>query len=153
MQSDGKILAAGTFTMIGGQMRNHVSRLDPATGAADALRSQCQRRSHFTWVTKRRKSYRGGNFTNIGGAMRNYLARLDGTTGEADAYDANANNIVHSIALPADGKILAGGEFSQHRRPDAQSLCSPNKRYRGHSGFECDANHRHLVTQRRERAT
>src|SRR5438105_2089428 len=58
----------------------------------------------------------GGNFTTLspnGGAVvtRNHIARLnpDGTLDTA--FDPNANNTVLSIAVQADGKILAGGIF------------------------------------------
>src|SRR5439155_19736566 len=40
---------------------------------------------------------------------RNRIARLDATTGVADSFDPNANFNVESIAVQADGKILAGG--------------------------------------------
>ena len=33
VQADGKILAGGFFTSIGGQTRNHIARLDATTGA------------------------------------------------------------------------------------------------------------------------
>src|SRR5205807_8742251 len=56
----------------------------------------------------------GGAFTTLspnGGAVvtRNHIARLnpDGTLDTA--FDPNANNTVLSIAVQADGKILAGG--------------------------------------------
>ena len=61
----------------------------------------------------------GGAFTSIGGQTRNRIARLDATTGLADPFDPNANDFVLSIAVQADGKILAGGSF-KHRRTDAQ---------------------------------
>ena len=52
----------------------------------------------------------GGNFTSIGGQTRSRIARLDATTGLADSFDPNANGFaVFSIAVQADGKILAGG--------------------------------------------
>jgi hypothetical protein len=38
--------------------------------------------------------------------------RLDATTGLADSFDPNANDVVRSIAVQADGKILAGGLFT-----------------------------------------
>src|SRR5204862_3782861 len=56
----------------------------------------------------------GGDFSganSIGGATRNFIARLDGATGLADSFNPNANSLVLSIALQADGKILAGGSF------------------------------------------
>src|SRR5205807_548016 len=59
----------------------------------------------------------GGDFTTLspnGGAAvtRNRIARLnpDGTLDTA--FNPNANNTVLSIAVQADGKILAGGLFS-----------------------------------------
>ncbi len=56
----------------------------------------------------------GGFFigANIGGQTRNCIARLDATTGLADSFDPNANGDVCSIAVQADGKILAGGDFT-----------------------------------------
>ena len=56
----------------------------------------------------------GGVFTNsIGGQTRNRIARLDATTGLADSFNPNANDTMsHSIAVQADGKILAGGFFT-----------------------------------------
>src|SRR6266446_3927842 len=37
VQADGKILASGNFTSIGGQTRNHIARLDATTGLADSF--------------------------------------------------------------------------------------------------------------------
>ena len=56
----------------------------------------------------------GGDFNeqSIGGQTRNRIARLDATTGLADSFDPNANSFVNSIAVQADGKILAGGNFN-----------------------------------------
>ena len=44
------------------------------------------------------------------------IARLDPTTGLADSFNPNANGVdfpgVYTIAVQADGKILAGGDFN-----------------------------------------
>ena len=59
----------------------------------------------------------GGQFTTLspnGGApvTRNHIARLN-PDGTLDAtFDPNANDGVYSIALQADGQILAGGSFT-----------------------------------------
>src|SRR5438046_894184 len=37
VQADGKIIAGGNFTTIGGQARNGIARLDATTGAADSF--------------------------------------------------------------------------------------------------------------------
>ncbi len=56
VQADGKILAGGGFSSIGGQTRNHIARLDPTTGLADSfdpnanstsIQSRCRRTARF----------------------------------------------------------------------------------------------------------
>ena len=84
-------------------------------------------RSGHRRPTGRQDSYRGRfyNTSPNGGATvtRNRIARLnpDGTLDTA--FNPNANSAVHAIAVQADGKILAGGAFSEHhRRTDAQRI-------------------------------
>jgi uncharacterized delta-60 repeat protein len=118
VQADGKILAGGQFTRIGGQTRNGIARLDPTTGAADSFDPNANAQVISIAVQADGNILVGGAFngpigtSTIGGATRNYIARLDATTGLADAFDPNANSDVFSIAVQADGQILAGGIFS-----------------------------------------
>jgi hypothetical protein len=114
VQAGGKILAAGDFASIGGQPRNHIARLDAATGLADSFDPNANGDVHTIVVQADGKVLAGGWFNganSIGGQTRNYIARLDATTGLADSFDPNANGIVDTIAVEADGKILAGGFF------------------------------------------
>ena len=175
VQADGKILAGGIFTNIGGQTRNHIARLDATTGLADSFNPNANGRCLFNrgaggrqdfggrpvltasadrrattspgsmprpaWLirsTRTRtisvysiavqadgKILAGGDFNganSIGGQTRNHIARLDATTGLADSFEPERERSgVYSIAVQADGKILAGGYFrSEHRRTDAQ---------------------------------
>ena len=53
-----------------------------------------------------------------------------------------------SIAVQADGKILAGGMFTQHRRTDAQSFRSFEQRHRRAAKPGRDANHHYLDARR-----
>ena len=103
------------LTSIGGQTRNHIARLDATTGLADSfdpnangamsIQSRCRRTARF---------WRAVSFTTIGGQTRNRIARLDATTGLADSFEPERErpNGVYSIAVQADGKILAGGYSS-----------------------------------------
>src|SRR5881392_1801944 len=111
VQADGKVLAGGFFTSIGGQTRNYIARLDATTGAADSFDPNANGTVLSIAVQADGKILAGGYFTSIGGQPRNFIARLDATTGAADSFDPNANNVVNSIAVQADGKILAGGFF------------------------------------------
>ena len=118
LQTDGKILAAGAFNganSIGGQTRNRIARLDPATGTADSFDPNANSLVESIAVQADGKILAGGFFNganSIGGAARNRIARLDANTGLADSFDPNANGNVFSIALQSDGKILVGGTFS-----------------------------------------
>ena len=112
MQADGKILAGGNFTSIGGQTRNYIARLDATTGLADSFDPNANGTVYSIAVQADGKILAGGVFTSIGGQTRNRIARLDATTGLADSFDPNANDDVYSIAVQADGKILAGGDFT-----------------------------------------
>ena len=118
VQSDGKIVVGGLFNganSIGGQTRNYIARLDAATGAADAFDPNANSYVRTLLIQPNDKIVVGGDFSganSIGGQTRNRIARLDPVTGLADSFDPNANSTVLSIAQEADGKIIAGGDFS-----------------------------------------
>jgi uncharacterized delta-60 repeat protein len=117
VQADGKILAGGQFTganSIGGQPRNRIARLDATTGLADSFNPNADSDVNSIAVQADGKILVGGNFfgaNSIGGQARNHIARLVATTGQADSFNPNANSLVNSIAVQADGKVLAGGAF------------------------------------------
>ncbi len=114
LQADGKIVAGGLFTSIGGQSRNRIARLNATTGLADSFDPNANNLVNSVLVQADGKILVGGGFTganSIGGQTRNHIARLDATTGLADSFDPNISSDVLSMALQADGKILAGGNF------------------------------------------
>ncbi len=115
VQADGKILAGGQFTGIGGQTRNYFARLDAITGLADSFDPDANNPVNSIVVQSDGNILAGGQFNganSIGGQMRNYIARLDATTGLVDSFDPNASGQVTAIAVQADGKILVGGDFT-----------------------------------------
>ena len=120
VQADGKIVVGGDFTNIGGQPRKRIARLDATTGLADSFNPDSVGQVNSIAVQADGKIVVGGIFniglsTNgitIGGQTRNYIARLDAMTGLADSFNPDANNWVFSVAVQADGKVLAGGNFN-----------------------------------------
>ncbi len=112
VQEDGRILVGGQFNRIGGQTRQDIARLDPATGLADSFDPQANGMVFAIVIQPDAKIVIGGGFTQMGGQLRTGIARLDPVTGLADSFDPNANNAVYCIALQSDGKILVGGFFS-----------------------------------------
>ena len=111
VQSDGKVLAGGAFTSIGGTNRNRIARLDATNGLADSFNPNANNGVQSIVVQADGKILACGYFTSIGGTNRNYIARLDAVTGAADSWNPNADNEIYSIAVQSDGKILAGGTF------------------------------------------
>jgi hypothetical protein len=111
-QPDGKILASGWFSQIGGQSRTYIARLDSTTGAADSWNANANDLVHTIALQSDGKILVSGFFFIIGGQTRNYIARLDPTTARADSWNPNASHEVFSIALQPDGKVLAGGQFT-----------------------------------------
>jgi uncharacterized delta-60 repeat protein len=111
VQADGRVLAGGDFTSIGGQSRNRIARLNATTGLADSFNPNANSLVYSIVVQTDGKILVGGLLFIIGGQTRNRIARLDATTGLADSFDPNANSEVYSIAVQTDGKILAGGQF------------------------------------------
>jgi len=125
VQADGKVLIGGDFSTMNGTNRNNIARLnadgtldssfDPGTGV-----SGNQGGISDVVVQSDGKVLIGGYFTSVNGTNRNNLARLnaDGSLdssfnpGTAIGGESGYDGSVASIALQPDGKVLAGGYFT-----------------------------------------
>jgi uncharacterized delta-60 repeat protein len=117
IQSDGKIIIGGSFTIFNGVSKNCLTRLNvdgsidttfnigtgPLNGGVETIGIQTDG-----------KIIIGGFFWAFNGVSRNYLARLnsdgtlDNTFNIGTGFDANVN----SIAIQEDSKIIIGGAFT-----------------------------------------
>jgi len=121
LQTDGKILAGGDFTganSIGGQTRNRIARLDPATGLADSFDPKANDTVRTIAQQPDGKILAGGVFTTLApsGAApvtRNQIARLE-TDGRLDQTLnlSIVGSVVYVTAVQPDGKTLIGGIFT-----------------------------------------
>ena len=111
LQPDGKILAGGSFTTIGGQTRNYIARLN-TSGFSDSFDPNANSTVYSIALQPDGKILAGGAFGTIGGQTRNNLARLDAASGLADSFNPTANGVVQAIAVQGDGKVLVGGGFT-----------------------------------------
>jgi len=116
VQSDGKILAGGMFTMAGsantpyGNLArfNTGGTLDSANFGNPALDAAV----YALAVQSDGKILAGGAFTTVGVVPRNRMARFTSNgTLDTTFADPNLGNTVRALALQTDGKILAGGNF------------------------------------------
>jgi len=112
VQADGKILVGGEFTMLGGEARDRIGRLN-----ADSTLDTTFNPGANDWIAVMAlqpdgKILVGGGFTELGGQPRDRIARLnpDGTLDET--FNPEANDTVNALAVQPDGKILVGGRFT-----------------------------------------
>ena len=130
--SDGKVLIAGWFSTFNGLTnRGRFTRLN-STGAPDTsfisstVSGMGSSQVYSIVVQPDSKILIGGPFTSYAGVGRICLARLnaDGTldTGLAVYGAENGSDAVLSIATQVDGKILAGGFFTQFNKVETGNL-------------------------------
>ena len=117
LTSDGKILVGGFFRNVNGESRQGIVRLE-SDGRIDTNFTVTANQGIQAMVRQPDgKIVLSGQFTRFGDQLRNNLARLN-ADGTVDlAFDAGAalkpspNDGVHSLALQANGGILAAGFF------------------------------------------
>src|SRR5262249_35011166 len=117
VQGDGKVIAGGSFTGMGGTTnRYRIARLNsngaldgtfnPGTGADNLVQAVA--------VQSDGKVLLGGTFLTVNTSNRNYIARLN-SNGSVDATFApgtGPDNYVYALGLQSDGKIIVGGSFT-----------------------------------------
>jgi uncharacterized delta-60 repeat protein len=114
VQSDGKILVAGSFSSYNGTSRLGVARLN-ADGSLDSAFNPNLGSGTVNTIALQAdgKILIGGTFGSVGGQTRTGIARLN-----ADgSIDASFNPIfggvsINSISVQSDGKIMVGGSFN-----------------------------------------
>ena len=113
----GKILIGGDFTQVNGVNRNHIARLNadgsldtsfnPGAGPNDSVRAIAIQVDGGVVI--------GGLFTSVGGAGLKRVARLN-ANGLVDPLfnpGTGVNDVVNSIVIQEDHRILLGGNFTQ----------------------------------------
>jgi uncharacterized delta-60 repeat protein len=118
IQSDGKIIIGGAFTLYNGTHRNYIARLN-STGSLDATFVPVSGANLDVWTTAVQSDGKiiiGGMFTYYDGIARNHIARLnaDGSLDDSFIPGTGANNNVDIAAIQSDGKIIIGGAFSKY---------------------------------------
>jgi len=112
VQSDDKIVIAGTFEEIGGVSRGRIARLDENGSLDTTFNPSASSRPLSLAQQSDGKILLGGGFTSVSGTTRNRIARLH-ENGDLDtSFNPNANNTVRTVTQQSDGKILVGGYFT-----------------------------------------
>ncbi|MDX2188374.1 MAG: T9SS type A sorting domain-containing protein [Bacteroidota bacterium] len=121
-QSNGKVLIGGGFSVYNGITRNCIARLNedgsldgtfnPGLGASGSVPSVV----YVVVMQSDGKILIGGNFTNYNGRPRKCIARLnaDGSLDSTFKVGSGTNDVVYTLALQSDGKVLMGGKFTTY---------------------------------------
>jgi uncharacterized repeat protein (TIGR01451 family)/uncharacterized delta-60 repeat protein len=116
LQPDGKVVIGGDFTSVNGTSRNGIARLnsdgsldlsfDPGAGASDSVRAIA--------IESDGRILLGGAFHNVNGVTLNHLARLNagGSVDNTFSPGLGANDLVNSITIQPDTRIVLGGQFT-----------------------------------------
>jgi uncharacterized delta-60 repeat protein len=130
IQSDGKIIIGGDFTLYNGTTRVRIARLNTngsldttfnvGTGANGTVRASA--------IQSDGKIIIGGSFTSYNGITVNRIARLNasGSLDTSFSIGAGANNDIYCISIQSDGKIIAGGDFGSYNGTTANRIVRIN---------------------------
>lgn len=130
IQADNKILVGGSFTSFNGTPRNRIARLnqdgsldtsfDPGTGFnAVVLALSLQTDG---------KIIAGGSFITFNGASCKRACRLnaDGSLDASFVTGSGFDNVVHTIKIQLDQKILFGGSFTSYNSTSEERVVRLN---------------------------
>lgn len=144
IQSDGKILIAGYFTLFNGVARNRIARLNVDGSLDTTFTSSIASNSYIKTVCLQSdgKIIIGGSFTNYNGISVNSIARLnsDSTLDTTFNVGTGFDSSVNSIVIQADGKLLIGGSFFRYNSTSCQRIARLNSDGAIDSSFSSSSN-------------
>lgn len=116
IQSDQKIIAAGQFTSVRGIVKNRIVRLntDGTTDESFAIGKGFNNTVYSVVIQPNGKIIVAGSFTTYNNIACNRIVRLneDGTIDTGFNIGTGFDNIVYSVALQSNGKVVVGGNFT-----------------------------------------
>ena len=119
VQSDGKVVIGGEFTLIDSTPITGTARLNTNGSIDSAFAPTIVGGTLIVYslaVQPDNMVIMGGNFISVNGQVRNNIARLD-ADGSVDSSfgtpTSGTNDTVWSVALQSDGKALIGGDFTE----------------------------------------
>lgn len=127
LQSDGKILTGGDFTIYNGVGRNRIARLNPdgtldqnfnpGTGFSDIFNAYNPVSVQALAIQSDGKILAGGNFQKYDGNIRRGIVRLnaDGSLDKSFNIGSGFDAPVYKLVIQPDGKVLAVGSFTTYK--------------------------------------
>ena len=142
VQSDGRIIIAGSFLHCGGEIRNRIARLeddgsldtgfDPGSGADDEIYTAVLQPDDRIML--------GGIFNSYDGSGKFIARSNDDGTGDTGFTPSGAgpDYEIFSIAIQSDGRILIGGNFEHFNSTACSYLARLNSDGSLDTGFKTE---------------
>lgn len=117
LQSDGQLIVVGAFTLINNVVRNRIARLKPDGEVDSAYDPNVVGKISAVVIQSDNKVIIGGGFSTLTppgtttAITRPYLARLNADSTLDTAYNPAPGAPINALAIQADGKVIAGGQF------------------------------------------
>jgi len=127
LQTDGKILIGGDFSIVNGISRPRIARLN-ADGTRDQSFDQAPANVQQVLAIALQPDGRiliGGNFQGLHSPESRDIARLNNNGSIDSTFDpgiSGVENSVNDIALQSDGKFVIGGSFARVRGQDRYGI-------------------------------
>jgi uncharacterized delta-60 repeat protein len=118
LQPDARIVIGGAFAAVNITGRNRIARLNSDGSLDSSFLNGLPGANGFVYSLQLQangKIVLGGSFTNVNGKARNRIARLN-TDGSVDGWfnrSFGPNDLVSSVAMLTDGRIVACGDFTR----------------------------------------
>lgn len=119
IQNDGKIIVGGNFSSYNGAVKVGIIRLN-SNGSVDNgfnVGTGFNSAVNTIAIQSDGKILVGGEFTNYQGVTENRIIRLNSDGSKDISFNAGIgfNNVVNTIKLKSNGKILVGGRFFNYQ--------------------------------------
>lgn len=112
VQPDGKILVAGKFSTVAGQLRANIARLSPDGSLDLEFKPEVNDWVYTLAVQTDGKILLGGNFLTVAGQPRANLCRLNSDGSLDTSFNPGADGPVNALLVQPDGRIIVGGSFA-----------------------------------------
>lgn len=135
----GRVYVGGSFQSVGAESRRFIVRLT-ATGAIDAEFEDPELNNEVLAIAMAADHYRvyiGGRFTEVDGFDRNGFARMWPHGGMNTSFTGvlcDPGDAVYALAVPAEGGVVAGGDFDCVRSAGTSGYYSENLHRFGEDG-------------------
>ena len=134
MQPDGKVLIGGQFTSYNGVPMGRVARintdgsLDNTFNVGTAASEEAASINSIV-VQENGKIYLGGRFTIFNELAHSRLVKLnsDGSVDNSFNIGTGPNNLIQTMALQTDGKIIVAGSFTSFNAINSRRLARINE--------------------------